>query len=320
MDLNRENQQRNEFRKILLELSKSQKCLQEPGQRVNIYKRLEALYYAEPNVKRFRHFYSDIFSVLTQVHEGPELGDINILGQNLDVIRNGYKPQNKSVDGNTIDVSDAINKLYDHVNLDIARITYSDAADRKISGESSLKKLQAQINELNDNVKVTEKNLSDIEDKLENSQKEYISILGIFAAVVLAFTGGIAFTTSVLNNIAQASIYRMVAVSLIIGLVLINVIFGLFYYLNSMVSRNRKDVKTNKARKNIAPLIISNLIVLALLFATIAAWYFGLAEKRDDRINSLSIPTSEIAYGDEESQIGASSGQILCGVLASGTA
>ena len=36
-------------------------------------------------------------------------------------------------------------------------------------------------------------------------QKEYIAILGIFAAVVLAFTGGIAFTTSVLQNIHMVS-------------------------------------------------------------------------------------------------------------------
>ena len=48
---------------------------------------------------------------------------------------------------------------------------------------------------------------------MESSQREYIAILGIFAAVVLAFTGGIAFSTSVLNNVAKASIYRTVTVS-----------------------------------------------------------------------------------------------------------
>ena len=40
-------------------------------------------------------------------------------------------------------------------------------------------------------------------------QREYISILGIFAAVVLAFTGGIAFSTSVLKNINTVSVYRI---------------------------------------------------------------------------------------------------------------
>lgn len=62
---------------------------------------------------------------------------------------NMYKRQNKAVDGKRIiDVSDAIKKLYDHVNLDIARIAYSDGADRKISGESSIENLQSQINSM----------------------------------------------------------------------------------------------------------------------------------------------------------------------------
>lgn len=271
----------------------------------NMYKRLEALYDAEPNAKRFRHFYTDIFSVLTQVQQNPELGDINILGQNLDIIRNGYNPQNKSADGRrTIDVSDAINKLYDHANLDIARIAYSDAADRRVSGESSLETLQAQINSLytevqeiqaiNKDFEAAEKKLSDVEDRLENSQKEYISILGIFAAVVLAFTGGIAFSTSVLNNIAQASIYRTVGISLIIGLVLVNVLFGLFYYINSLVNKDKKDI---------FPLIISNVIIVVLLMLITIAWNYGFVEKRNDRINCpQNISTNEPTYDSENSK------------------
>lgn len=201
------------------------------------------------------------------------------------MLRNGYKPQNKASDGKrTIDVSDAIKKLYDHVNLDIARITYSDAADRRISGESSLENLQSQINSLHSelqkaiNIKedyeATEKKIVDVESKLENSQKEYITILGIFAAVVLAFTGGIAFSTSVLNNIAQASVYRTIIISLIIGLVLINVLFGLFYYINTLVNKDKK----------VLPLIISNIVIIILLIGTVAAWNFGWVESRDDRI------------------------------------
>ena len=99
MDLTRELQQRKEFCNILFELAKSQELLQDAYYRSNMYKRLELLYDAESPEKRFRHFYTDIFSVLTQIQQNTELGDINILGQNLDVIRNGYKPQNKASDG-----------------------------------------------------------------------------------------------------------------------------------------------------------------------------------------------------------------------------
>lgn len=306
MNLAKERQQRKEFCDILFELAKSQELLQDATYRFNMYKRLESLYDAEPNTKRFRHFYTDIFSVLTQVQQNTELGDINILGQNLDIIRNGYNPQNKALDGQrTIDVSDAINKLYDHVNLDIARIAYSDGADRRISGESSLETLHAQINSLytdvqkvqaiNKDFEATQKKLSDVEFKLDNSQKEYISILGIFAAVVLAFTGGIAFSTSVLNNIAQASIYRMIGISLVIGLVLVNVLFGLFYYIHSLV---------NKEKKDILPLIISNIFFVVLLVLTIMTWNFGFVENRNARINSSpNVSTNEMSI-DSENQEG----------------
>ncbi len=286
MDLSKESQQRKEFCDILFELAKSQELLQDAYYRSNIYKRLESLYDAPSPEKRFRHFYTDIFSVLTQVQQNSDLGDINILGQNLDVIRNGYKAQNKSDDGTrTIDVSDSIKKLYDHVNLDIARISYSDAADRKISGESSLENMQSQINiiqlelEKAHSIKTdfdkTEKKIRKVKTKLENLQKEYITILGIFAAVVLAFTAGIAFSTSVLNNIAQASIYRTVLISLIIGLILINILFGLFYYINFLV---------NDTEKKLFPLIISNTIIVILFIITVIAWNCGWVENRNKKI------------------------------------
>ena len=85
---------------------------------------------------------------------------------------------------------------------------------------------------------------NNVETELGKQQREYISILGIFAAVVLAFIGGIAFSTSVLNNINTASVYRILVVSLIIGLVLINILFGLFYYVDRLVNglqENRKN-------------------------------------------------------------------------------
>ncbi len=287
MDLMKESQQRKEFCEILFDLAKSQEFLQDAHNRVNMYRRLETLYDAEPPQKQFRHFYTDIFSVLTQIQQNPELGDINMLGQNLDMIRSGYKPLNKATDGKRIiDVSEAIKKLYDHVNLDIARIAYSDAADRRISGESSLENLQSQINllqselqkaqEIKENYEITERKIIDVEEKLENSQKEYITILGIFASVVLAFTGGIAFSTSVLNNIARASIYRTVSISLVIGFVLINTLFGLFYYLNLLVSK----------KKRVFPLVVSNIMIIVFLIFTIIAWHFGWVENRNDRIST----------------------------------
>lgn len=290
MDLSKEQVQRKEFCDILFELAKNQELLQDKSTRHTMYKRLEALYYSPNKDERYRHFYSDIFTVLTQIQHDSSQGDINILGQNLSVIRAGYNPQNRDSEGAIIDIGDSIQKLYDHVSLDIARILYSDAGDRKTSGEEAIIDVQSQIKQIQteiDKAKVAQKN---VENELGKQQKEYIAILGIFAAVVLAFTGGIAFSTSALNNINAVSVYRIITVSLVIGLVLINVLFGLFYYVDRLVNG------LNEERKKLRPLIISNIVICILLIITVYAWSCGWVEKRDASLNEpkTSEITSEI--------------------------
>ncbi|MDO5339762.1 MAG: hypothetical protein Q4E78_06570 [Eubacteriales bacterium] len=285
MNLSKEQVQRKEFCDILFELAKNQELLQDKSTRHTMYKRLEALYYSPNKDERFRHFYSDIFTVLTQIQQDSSLGDINILGQNLSVIRAGYNPQNRDGEGNIIDIGDSIQKLYDHVSLDIARILYSDAGDRKTSGEEAIIDVQSQIKQIQtevDKAKVAQKN---VENELGKQQKEYIAILGIFAAVVLAFTGGIAFSTSVLNNINAISSYRIIVVSLIIGLVLINILFGLFFYVDRLVNGLNSD------EKKLKPLVISNVVIIILLAITVCAWSFGWIEKRDIHINGANTIT-----------------------------
>lgn len=280
MDLSRESEQRSTFRNLLFLLAKKQDLLQDKQERIRIYKQLEDLYHPPGREERFRHFYSDIFSVLTSLQQDASLGDINILGQNLDIIRKGYQPQEKN--GEEINISDNINKLYDHVSLDIARITYSDAGDRRISGAETIETMQAQIHTIKSEIEKTSQYQQETESKISNQQKEYIAILGIFAAVVLAFTGGITFSTSVLNNISGASIYRLIIISLIIGLILLNILFALFFYINNLVNRD----------KTIKPILISNAVIIGLLCLTVLFWYIGFVESRDAKINQPAFTES----------------------------
>lgn len=285
MDLIKEEAQRQEFRDILSFLAKSQETLADKAARATIYMRLEKLYYAPQKEDCFRHFYSDVFSVLATIKQDDVEGDINVLGQNLAEIRRGYQAnRNKDEQGQPIDISDSIRKLYDHVSLDIARMGYSDAADREVSQESNIVEIQSQVNELREDVShKSEEIINESLKSVKNAQKEYIAILGIFAAVVLAFTGGIAFSTSVLQNIHSASIYRLVLVASIIGLVLINVLFGLFYYIDRIV-------KQEKGR--IWPLVISNIVMMVLIAMTVWAWSAGKVERRNERIGELQKGTA----------------------------
>lgn len=111
-----------------------------------------------------------------------------------------------------------------------------------------------------------------MKDEIENShkeikgiQKEYITILGIFAAIMLAFVGAFTFSTSVLNNVGTASEFELIAVAIIIGLVFLALINLLLDFLREI---NDKEIKDKNGKKKLSSKItpgIGVLIVLAFL-------------------------------------------------------
>ena len=82
-----------------------------------------------------------------------------------------------------------------------------------------------------------------LRNEVKGIEKEHISILGIFASIVLAFVGGITFSTSVLQNIGSVSIYRLLLVIDLLAFVLINTIFILVRFIFEI---NDKDVSIFK--------------------------------------------------------------------------
>lgn len=275
MDLGTEAEKKDLFKDILFDLAKSENIVSKKADQESMYKRLESLYDAPENEKPFRHFYSDIFFVLTELEADPSKGNINYLGENIKFLREKYHGKsNKAEDGHLIDISKSLDKLYDHVSLDIARLNFSKAGDRQVSQEDAIQELRGQVNEINLTCDMLENMQKDIKEQIQSQQKEYIAILSIFSAVVLSFTAGIAFSTSVLENIAEASAYRTIIIALIIGLVIINIVFGLFYFTNKIV-RNEEKLK---------PLYISNAVFVGLILLVGIAWYCGAIESRNEKV------------------------------------
>lgn len=73
--------------------------------------------------------------------------------------------------------------------------------------------------------------------------------------------------------------YGISIVALIIGLVLINIIFALFYYIGLLVDKTKEE-------KSLRPLWISNGVILIVLLFALIAWYNGSIEDRNTRIES----------------------------------
>lgn len=72
----------------------------------------------------------------------------------------------------------------------------------------------------------------------DDLQKQYITIWGICASIVLAFTGEIAFSTSVLENIGNASICRIFSITILLAFVMLNVIYILTRFVMEICGIN----------------------------------------------------------------------------------
>ena len=111
-------------------------------------------------------------------------------------------------------------------------------------------------------------------------QNEYITILGIFAAIVLSFTGGMTFSTAVLEHINAVSPYRLITVVLAIGLVLINLMWMLIDFI--------RDINGNTIRKWWI-IIIADIILIGGLGLNLLAY-------KNDWLNNAktSLPNQQI--------------------------
>ncbi len=108
----------------------------------------------------------------------------------------------------------------------------------------------------------------DLHKEIKGIEKEYISILGIFAAIVLAFVGGITFSSSVLQNIGKVSIYRLLVVVVMLAFVIVNVIWLLIKFIAEI---NDKDIKLFKIG-------LFDTVCGILMIEIIVAWALNLEQ------------------------------------------
>lgn len=258
---------------LLRELSASENLLKNDSVIARYCKCLEVIYYDEESGGKanFRHRYSDIYSVLSDINEESQAanqddgieantGNLTFLTENLQTIKDSYIPKNLDKQGRLIDVSKEIGKLWDHVNLDKSRIDYMNTI--MANTNARIKALEVDIQNCNE---VMQK-LTDVQQQMEGMQREYITILGIFAAIVLTFTGAMSFTASTLENMSSASIHRVLLTLLIAGLVLCNLIGLLLQFIREI---NGRATWKNKY------LLLLNIVFVLLIILVCLAYQFN---------------------------------------------
>lgn len=159
-------------------------------------------------------------------------------------------------------ISKSLNKLYDHIQLEIARLGKIRDANNSLKNE--LEKAQNNLNNLDEKANELDNNIIKIQERAKNTQKEYITILGIFSAVVLAFIGGMIFSTSVLQNIGNGSIFRILAAVLVIAFTFLNMIYLLIRFITDINNYDGNFIKYSEYMKWINKAILCMILIISI--------------------------------------------------------
>lgn len=156
-----------------------------------------------------------------------------------------------------------IKKLEDHVELETIRLDRMKAV--QLYGKES-RRIKEEIEKLSqETIKTAQKT----KNKVEKIQEQSISILSIFSAVVLAFMGGISFSSRILESMSEVSMFRLAVTILLLGFVLINTVFILLRVI-LWVSGT-----VHRIKDGMWALWITNGIMVGLLFLLIGAYATG---------------------------------------------
>lgn len=150
------------------------------------------------------------------------------------------------------------------------------------------KKFSSQVKDLNDKYN---KSLEAIDDTVK-TEKESISkkvsetsvtILGMFTGIVLTVVAGLFYSSSVLENINQASASKLILVSSLVGFVCINIIAVMFNYIDKFRNPTRNGngdgidlkVKWEDVLRRIPQKVVEHLAVVVVDIVLLIAMAFS---------------------------------------------
>ena len=139
-----------------------------------------------------------------------------------------------------INILKRFNKLEDHINLEYKRFTcISNKYGKEINEiKDKAEKLKTDIEVLSScKIREIEDKAIKLENDLKNSKINYVTILGIFSAIIIAFTGSIAFPNQVLEIVGEIELSAVFMIISIIAIFIGNIIFALFWFILHLNNR-----------------------------------------------------------------------------------
>lgn len=175
-----------------------------------------------------------LYSQLSAIIYAGDAKQRDAINVNVDTLLDYAFNRKEEIDGEIVKM---VVKLYDHCQLALRQI------------ENVNKQVGISIEDVQ----------NDIKKEAKNIEKDYISILGIFSAVVLVFQGGFTFASASLDNMRGIGILRLLLVMDIVAAVLTNMIHILLRFIAEINGKKKID-------NNVWILNCAYLIILIALF------------------------------------------------------
>lgn len=159
----------------------------------------------------------------------------------------------------------AVNKLADHVGLEIQRSRDLEGARKRM--EDIEGKADSRMADLSSKVAKANKDIEEAHREAQSSKMEMVAILSIFAAIVIAFSGGLTYLGGTISSSGSAG---STAFSVMVcGLMLFNVLAFLMLMVIVIIRLHRYDdekmLPNGLRRLLISVIVVIDAVMLAVI-------------------------------------------------------
>lgn len=234
----------------------------------------------------FHHQYSAFHPVLKQImlSAAADYEVSEFLTANLNMISKYIADQeysDASADNRSHQsINAAIYKLCDHINLELTRLNEQRIQNNVLQG------LYDQIGDAQSELEHAKKDAEKARKKVNRAQTDILAILSVFAAVILAFMGGMTFLSGAMSSISETRVYKFVIACCICGFIIFNTIFLLLYIVSKIIEKpiyarcksldctcDPRCCALNRVRKRLPYVFYFNVCILALLLSVVFVQY-----------------------------------------------
>ncbi len=188
----------------------------------------------------FRHSYSDFFPILIKIFSDDDEGNESYLLENLQIIREFLEQQYTVGNKDYQVVYSQVIKLCDHLNLQMSQMDYFEQTKGLLQVKSEeMEKVKKALEKATKDADDAGKQLGKARKEAASLKTEMVTVLSIFAAIIMALAGGFNLLGSVIPAICGTDQYEMLVLTTIIcGLIIYDTLFLMMYLVGKMTNRN----------------------------------------------------------------------------------